>query len=62
MCDVLEGGDFGVFYVLFDGVWMGNNGYDWKMVVEVVENDWLDLVVFGWLCIFNLDLVECLKK
>ena len=47
---------------LFDGVYMGNNGYDRQMAIDAVENGNVDLVAFGRPYIANPDLAERLEK
>ena len=45
----------------FDGVYIGNNGYDRDMAIERVEKGLTDLVCFGRPFISNPDLVERLE-
>ena len=60
--DIPKGGDLAALYALFDGVRMGNNGYDRTSAIEAIENGTIDLVAFGRPFIANPDLVERLEK
>lgn len=57
----MGGFDYGQLRDRFDGLYMGNNGYDMKLAAERFEKDKLDLVCFGKPFISNPDLVERLK-
>ncbi|WP_417694070.1 alkene reductase [Roseibium sp.] len=57
-----EGLSLEALYARFDGVKMGNNGYDRKLAVDAVESGAVDMVAFGKLFISNPDLVERLEK
>ncbi|WP_370316177.1 alkene reductase [Sagittula sp.] len=59
--DLPEGVDLKALKDRFDGVWMGNNGYDRDMAVERVAGDLTDLVAFGRPYIANPDLAERLR-
>ncbi len=59
--DLPEGASLEALYGRFDGVHMGNNGYDRQMAVNAVQADKVDLVAFGKPFISNPDLVERLK-
>lgn len=45
----------------FNGTYIANNGYDFKLATEVLEKNKADLIAFGKLFISNPDLVERLK-
>jgi N-ethylmaleimide reductase len=60
--DIPEGGDLAALYALFDGVHMGNNGYDRASAIDAIETGAIDLVAFGRPFISNPDLVERLEK
>jgi N-ethylmaleimide reductase len=45
----------------FNGAYIANNGYDFKLATEVLEKNKADLIAFGKLFISNPDLVERLK-
>lgn len=60
--DIPDGGDLAALYALFDGVKMGNNGYDRAMGLDAVETGRLDVVAYGRPFISNPDLVERLQK
>ncbi|MTH98982.1 alkene reductase [Roseibium sp. RKSG952] len=60
--DVPEGADLSDLYKRFDGVKMGNNGYDRDLAVNRVEGGDVDLVAFGRPYISNPDLVERLAQ
>ena len=54
--------DYSALHGCFDGVWMVNNGYDWKLAMDAVARGRADLVSFGRLFIANPDLVERLRE
>lgn len=60
--DIPEGGDLAALYALFDGVKMGNNGYERASALAAVEGGDIDLVAFGRPFISNPDLPERLAK
>ncbi|MBX9822236.1 alkene reductase [Afipia birgiae] len=45
----------------FNGTYIANNGYDFKLATEVLDKNKADLIAFGKLFISNPDLVERLK-
>lgn len=45
----------------FSGTYIANNGYDFKLATEVLDQNKADLIAFGKLFISNPDLVERLK-
>jgi N-ethylmaleimide reductase len=45
----------------FNGTYIANNGYDFKLANEVLDKNRADLIAFGKLYISNPDLVERLK-
>ena len=45
----------------FNGTYIANNGYDFKLANEVLDRNRADLIAFGKLYISNPDLVERLK-
>jgi N-ethylmaleimide reductase len=45
----------------FNGTYIANNGYDFKLANEVLNTNRADLIAFGKLYISNPDLVERLK-
>jgi N-ethylmaleimide reductase len=45
----------------FNGAYIANNGYDFKLANEVLDKNKADLIAFGKLYISNPDLVERLK-
>jgi N-ethylmaleimide reductase len=45
----------------FSGAYIANNGYDFKLANQVLDNNRADLIAFGKLYISNPDLVERLK-
>ena len=56
-----DGFDFQALRKTFDGAWMVNNGYDFKMAKEAIASGYADLVAFGRPFIANPDLVERFK-
>lgn len=60
--DLPEGADLAALYALFDGVKMGNNGYDRASAIDAVATGAIDLVAFGRPFISNPDLVERLER
>ncbi|WP_417684531.1 alkene reductase [Roseibium sp.] len=59
--DIPDGASLKALYDRFDGVTMGNNGYDRELAVKAVDEGEVDLVAFGRPFISNPDLVERLK-
>ncbi|GFM76148.1 alkene reductase [Pseudomonas cichorii] len=59
--EVPEGVDMDALSALFDGPFIGNNNYDFKMAVERRAQDKIDAVAFGRLFIANPDLVKRLR-
>lgn len=57
-----EGHSLAALRKLFDGLYMGNNGYDRQMAIDTVENGAADLVAFGRPYIANPDLAERLER
>ncbi len=57
-----EGESLDKLQALYEGVWMGNNGYDREMAIEAVASGKADLVAFGRPFISNPDLVTRLEK
>ncbi|EKS32814.1 alkene reductase [Afipia clevelandensis] len=45
----------------FSGTYIANNGYDFKLATEILDQNKADLIAFGKLFISNPDLVERLK-
>ncbi|SFP10721.1 alkene reductase [Tranquillimonas alkanivorans] len=60
--DLPEGASLEPLRAAFDGVWIGNNGYDRDLAVERVENGAVDAVAFGRAYIANPDLAERLER
>ncbi|MDF1727636.1 MAG: alkene reductase [Sulfitobacter sp.] len=56
--DLEEGQSLSVLRDLFDGAYMGNNGYDREMAIEAVKTGQVDLVAIGRPFIANPDLVR----
>lgn len=59
--DIPEGGDLAALYGLFNGVRMGNNGYERASAIDAIESGRLDFVAFGRPFISNPDLVDRLR-
>ncbi len=47
---------------IFDGIYMGNNGYDRDLAIKTVENGDADLIAFGRPYIANPDLAKRLER
>ncbi|NDW00606.1 alkene reductase [Salipiger sp. PrR002] len=60
--ELAEGESLEALHQLYEGVWMGNNGYDREMAIEAVKSGKADLVAFGRPFISNPDLVTRLQK
>jgi len=59
---VERGFDLQILRRLFNGLYIGNNGYDRALAIEARRAGLLDLVAFGKLYISNPDLVERLRE
>jgi N-ethylmaleimide reductase len=59
--EVENGFDLQVLRRLFNGIYIGNNGYDRELAVKVREEGLADLVAFGRPFISNPDLVDRLR-
>ena len=57
-----EGHSIDALRKLFEGAYMGNNGYDREMAIAAVDDGKADLVAFGRPFIANPDLVERLRR
>lgn len=57
-----EGHSLAALRLLFDGPYMGNNGYDRQMAIDMVESGKADLVAFGRPYIANPDLAKRLER
>ena len=53
--------DYGSLRKRFNGTYIANNGYDFKLATEILEQNKADLIAFGKPFISNPDLVERLK-
>ncbi|OSP54695.1 alkene reductase [Pseudoruegeria sp. SK021] len=60
--DTPEGDEITRLRALYNGIYMGNNGYTRDMAIDAVESGAVDLVAFGRPFIANPDLVERLKQ
>ena len=56
-----KGADLGALKKQFDGLWMGNNGYDRDLAISRVSEGEVDLVAFGVPYIANPDLAHRLE-
>jgi len=54
--------DLQILRRLFNGIYIGNNGYDRELAVTARQQGLVDLVAFGRLFISNPDLVERLQR
>lgn len=53
--------DYGSLRKRFSGTYIANNGYDFKLATEILDQNKADLIAFGKPFISNPDLVERLK-
>ena len=60
--DLPKGGSTAVLRSLFNGAYIGNNGYDRNLATEAVATGDVDFVAFGKPFIANPDLVERLQQ
>lgn len=60
--ELKEGESLDALRALFEGPYMGNNGYDRDLAIEAVESGKVDLVAFGRPFISNPDFVDRLKR
>ncbi|MSU91004.1 N-ethylmaleimide reductase [Rhodobacteraceae bacterium 2CG4] len=60
--ELAEGHSLDALRALWDGVYMGNNGYDRQLALDAVETGAVDLVAFGRPFIANPDLVARLER
>ncbi|MDP3932621.1 MAG: alkene reductase, partial [Methylococcaceae bacterium] len=58
---VENGFDLQILRRLFNGIYIGNNGYDRELALTARQQGLVDLVAFGRPFISNPDLVERLK-
>lgn len=59
--EVENGFDLQILRRLFNGIYIGNNGYNLEMAIKARQLGLIDLVAFGRLFIANPDLVNRLK-
>ena len=59
---VENGFDLQILRHLFNGIYIGNNGYDRELALTARQQGLVDLVAFGRLFISNPDLVERLQR